>query len=916
MLYDAFSLNGSWEMGYLENEVSGTAEPSFSGCVIPEAVPGYWEDMVDAFANAPFCSRLKINPEYGIQRYPMSVGAPDMALPNITGTFLYRRSFLTEETEGAWELAFSGVQNRAAAWLNGTYLGSHEGYSTPFSLPIPKEALHQGENTLVIRVCNLPLEGYDGELVSGLTNRAANQYTGGITGDLELRRFKGNLRGASVLVSEDLTAVSVRVEAEGTTAFRWEVLEGKAPVKEGQAQGDFTFCAQGLEFWTPEQPRLYTLRLREGDAVLELPLGIRRLTSKGSGLFLNGAPVYLRGICEHCYFPETVHPSHDSRFYRRVIRKIKELGFNFIRFHTYIPEEEYMEAADKLGILLEVESPNNTSLAEFRQITEFCRKHPSVVMYSCGNELHIDGPFLEHLRCCAEAVHQNTDSLFSPMSALRGAEYFWTRDPDRLTAWGDPPRHPEKLRALSGFSDVFNSFTMSMNSYDSLTVKPEVIDSWYSLYNRPRLSHEICIQGTYTDLSLAKRYEGTRVGNTEMFSSIEKHLRSKGLLHKAPTYFENSSHWQRLLRKFCFESTRLSQTLAGYDFLGPIDTHWHTFGYDVGMMNEFYELKPGETVRNVRMYNGPTVLLTDLGADFVFSAGEALEFDLFTSHFGPEDLREAKLRIRLTLEGKLLEQRDLLIPCVETGKLSKLCHFSRALPQVGTPGAMKLYVTLEAGDTLVENEWDLYLFPEPEEDTGDLIISRGMSAGELKDALREGKDVVLLGAEPFQSLPTSFQMSLAGRTNGNLATVIADHPALEGLPNDGYCGWQFRRLMEGGSAVSFECDAVPFDPIIDLASSHKCAIRQALLFEFRAMEGRLLCCGLNFSDTDPAARWLKAQLIHYALSKDFNPAHTLTEQQLDALLQARLIKAAANKNLAFNQNDKAAQRKNRKEASK
>jgi len=151
MLYDAFSLNGSWEMGYLENEVSGTAEPSFSGCVIPEAVPGYWEDMVDAFANAPFCSRLKINPEYGIQRYPMSVGAPDMALPNITGTFLYRRSFLTEETEGAWELAFSGVQNRAAAWLNGTYLGSHEGYSTPFSLPIPKEALHQGENTLVIR---------------------------------------------------------------------------------------------------------------------------------------------------------------------------------------------------------------------------------------------------------------------------------------------------------------------------------------------------------------------------------------------------------------------------------------------------------------------------------------------------------------------------------------------------------------------------------------------------------------------------------------------------------------------------------------------------------------------------------------------------------------------------------------------
>ena len=37
---------------------------------------------------------------------------------------------------------------------------------------------------------------------------------------------------------------------------------------------------------------------------------------------------------------------------------------------------------------------------------------------------------------------------------------------------------------------------------------------------------------------------------------------------------------------------RRCENMAGYDFLGPVDTHWHTFGYDVGMMNEFFELKP------------------------------------------------------------------------------------------------------------------------------------------------------------------------------------------------------------------------------------------------------------------------------------------------------------------------------------
>lgn len=56
--------------------------------------------------------------------------------------------------------------------------------------------------------------------------------------------------------------------------------------------------------------------------------------------------MYLRGICEHCYYPETVHPTHDIDFYRNVILTIKKLGFNFIRFHTHIPVEEYMQAAE------------------------------------------------------------------------------------------------------------------------------------------------------------------------------------------------------------------------------------------------------------------------------------------------------------------------------------------------------------------------------------------------------------------------------------------------------------------------------------------------------------------------------------------------------------------------------------------
>lgn len=64
--------------------------------------------------------------------------------------------------------------------------------------------------------------------------------------------------------------------------------------------------------------------------------------------------------------------------------------------------------------------------------------------------------------------------------------------------------------------------------------------------------------------------------------------------------------------------------------------------------------------------------------------------------------------------------------------------------------------------------------------------------------MKEGKDVLLLGTEPFVSLPTTFRIALAGRTSGNLATVVSDHPVLRNMPNEGFCGWQFSELFEGG----------------------------------------------------------------------------------------------------------------------
>ncbi len=909
MNYTSFSLNGAWRMNYSEEKYISEENPWDKGNLVRDAVPGYWEDMTSSFARTEFYHKIKVNPEYGIQQYPMVSMPPDMALPNVIGNFFYYRTFNCENISEPCVIHFGGVQNAVSVWINDKYLGRHEGYSTPFDIEIPNDLIKDGENSIVLSVSNHRLEGFEGQPVTGLTSRAANECTGGITGDVELRVYHCPLRSISVKISDDISTVNVGIESVEDSEYTWQVRDGDDIMKEGSTFGDFSFDTNGLDFWSPESPKLYTLNVMCEGGSIERKFGVRRLTVDGVHLKLNGKPYYLRGVCEHCYFPITVHPDHDLNFYRDIIKKMKSLGFNFIRCHTFIPDDEYMQAADELGILFEVETPNNTSYEEWKLIVDLCRNHTSVVMYSGGNEVQIHERYVEHFRKCAKEVHTKTDSLFSPMSALRGFEYAFGAEPefaDQLVL--EPFKHnPHRFEMAKDFVDVYNSYTLANNSYSSLACDPAKVDSWSDVYGKPRLSHEICISGTFADLSLKDRYNGTRIGKTEMFTSVERHLKDVGVLDKASLYFRNSCEWQRRVRKYTFETVRMSHKLAGYDFLGPIDTHWHTFGYDVGMMNEFYEMKPGETVRNVLMYNSPTVLLTNLGLNVNFECGKSIDFAISVSHYGDGDIKDAILNVKLIGDGKVVDRRIYDVPDIACGKLQKLIDCTIDIPMSDKPRAYKLYVTLDGGNTFAENEWEVYSFPKTdcaELNNNTIYMTNSSSLSEIKEALRMGKNIVMLGRTPFIANTTLFQITLAGRTSGNLATVISDHPVLRELPNEGFCSWQFRQLLENGSSVCFADNSMPFEPIVEVVATHKCFVKQASMFEFRALGGKMFICSFNFNDEDPGAQWLRSRIIDYVNGDEFDPSVEYTEAQLDSFVYGDVTRAAANTNFAINPNDK------------
>ena len=906
-VFESVPLDGEWEMAYSPYEYRTVKPPVFSGVKVANAVPGYWEDLREAFRAAGMTDEFRVNPWYEEQTFPIRGSASDTTLPDIYGCFFYRRAIMLDRT-GAAVLRFEGVRNQVHAWVNGRFIAFRAGFSTPFELAVPDGVLRKGLNEIVLAVCNNPNLG-SCDYVCGLTTRALFRSTGGVNGHLELRFPKSDLADVYVTTARDLRTFTVHVS--GADAYAYEIADGDRVLAKGEGRGDFTLPTEGYAFWSPESPKRYALRLTTAHGTYEQPFGIRRLVADGEKFRLNGRPVYLRGVTEHCYFAKTIHLPRDLAYYRMITAKRKELGFNFVRFHTFVPPVEYLQATDELGMLVHIESPNFVSEPEFAAIIAFARSHPSVVIYCTGNETRIDRLAETYLEDVAKLVHDGTDALFSPMSAMRGVEYQLMPGKDVIVP--RPFRHnPERMKRLAAFCDMWTSYQLGLTSYESLNSQgPGTLDAWGDAYcGKPRTSHEICIDGSYVDLGLERMYApDSPIVKAGIFSGIREQLAAKGLLDRADAYFRNSCEWMRRIRKFTFEKLRAADRVAGYDFLGDINTHWHTFGYSVGMMDEFYRLKPGETVENVLRYNSAAVLLCDLGSDFNVMAGEKKRITFSVSNYDRKMTRP-ELRADLVDEsGELVSGGCAELLDVPNGRVSELKTIGYRIPESDVPRKYLLRASLTDGTTRCANEWEIYAFPRGggavSAPQADVKVVTDISEPDLQAAMAKGERVLLLGAGPFKSLPMSYRIGMAGRCSGNFATVIKpDHPALAGLPHEGFCGWQFRRLMEGGRAVQLEA-GIPFDPVVDVASAVKCVIRQAALFEYRIGKGRLLVCSFNLNGDDPAAMWLRNGLVEYAKSDAFEPALELTSEQLHAVVSAPLVSGAPDENRARNPHDPA-----------
>ncbi len=878
-------LDGEWDFTYQADPDGDLRPPAAEAFDCRMPVPAYWDDHHDRLEKSEFWSRKCVFNPFRPIRFPLGQGKPpDCSLPWLIGTGWYRRRFTAPADTTLARLQIGGAVMDVTVFVNGRLVGTREGHLTPAIFELGPYLVPGKEHELILAVSN-QRGGRASTVIRGYKGRSA-----GIYGAVSLHFAAVRIDDLYIRPAGD-TALQWQARLAGadkayTVAYALRDAEGRV-VLSGDHRADdkepaWQTSADNVACWSDRHPHCYTamVEVRDGDRVLdrlEQPFGRRRIVSDGHHLLLNGRPVFLRGHTEHAYFPLTCTPPLDKESYRHTIRVLQSLGFNYTRFHTWAPPLPYIEACNELGMLVEVEAPNGFSDSEWDELLATYRKHPAVVLYCCGNETTLDAPMLDRVEEMARRCHaQVPDALFCPMHGMKHVD--WGIPADTPGAVTEPFRHhPQRLDRVQSFSDVLAPQKGPLGIVPHMS-DPAPIERCMSVYRRPVLVHEMGIFDSYIDLDLENRYLGTRIG-PDLYAAARSYLQREGLHQRAARYHANACRRVAALRKAYVEKVRLLGPVAGYDYLGAFDNHWHRTGYSVGIVNEFHELKPGESAADVRRYNGESVLLCNLTSQRNYRYGESLEVTLYASLFGPAPVADGTIDWVLCDEvsGQVFARGQWDHATIPLGTTTTLGRLTCALPTLDTPRKLTLVARLTADAYEIENKWDLWVFPAGSRPDSPQIIT-DLDADAFQ-RLAQGESLLLLGTGSLKSLP--YQHLMGGRTVGTAATVIEEHPLLASFPHDGFCDWQFQSMLDGARGVVFE--DVPFVPIIELVSSYKLIVKQAAVFEWQVGAGRLLVCGLTLSESDPAAMYLLQAMLAYCSSDAFCPRTALAVDQVRQL---------------------------------
>ncbi len=338
------------------------------------------------------------------------------------GTGWYRKRFVLDASDAGKtvQVVFDGVQQLCDVWINGHPLGFHAHGYTPFVYDLTAFLRPVGQvNVLAVRAVNpeqnsrwYPGSGIYREVTLQVTDRLHVPVWGlsvvptrvasdgaEVQVDVSLRNDRADLANATVEVTLIDPSGGQQTESVGSAALdpgAEQVLHASLHLARPQP-------------WSPDTPRLYRARVsvKEKDRLVdqsEQTFGLRTIeVSATGGLRLNGQRLVLKGGCMHHdngLLGAAAFPAAEERR----VRLMKASGFNAIRTSHNPPSQAFLDACDRLGVVVIDEfvdmwerpkRPNDYSghfatswESDLSAYVRRDRSHPSVVIWSIGNEIN------------------------------------------------------------------------------------------------------------------------------------------------------------------------------------------------------------------------------------------------------------------------------------------------------------------------------------------------------------------------------------------------------------------------------------------------------------------------------------------------------------------------------------------------
>ena len=281
--------------------------------------------------------------------YPPESKLAGVPTPERGDQLTYEREFTLPEgfRRDRVLLHFGAVDQECTVYLNDIELGSHVGGYLPFSFDVT--ALLQETNTLRV----IAFDPLDTDLPYGKQreDRGGMWYTpvSGIWQTVWMESVPEKyIRGVKLQPSQD----SVIITIDGDGPFTVEC-DGK---RYRPKSNRFRIRPENPKLWTPENPHLYPVVVRNCDDAVETYFALRTIGTKVIDgiprLCLNGKPYFFHGLLDQGYWPDGLFLPGSPEGYTWDVKTMKSLGFNTLRKHIKIEPERFYYDCDRLGMIV------------------------------------------------------------------------------------------------------------------------------------------------------------------------------------------------------------------------------------------------------------------------------------------------------------------------------------------------------------------------------------------------------------------------------------------------------------------------------------------------------------------------------------------------------------------------------------